>query len=384
VNAHSGTVGYFEGDVSIDGVKLVSQIARFSDVKEQGVLKTDLGRAEIMLTPGVLLRVGEHSSVKMLDNRLMSTRVEFLSGTAMLESADSGATVKDPPVTIIYGDFSVEPVRNGIVEISSAPGQIRVFKGEAKLFGNGTSTSVKDGNKVELTSAMASAKFDAKEADDLYLWSRDRSAYLSAGNMASARQMGSSGYANGFAYSNSSYGIPGWDSSVWRGFSGGWYYNQGLGMYSYIPFSGTVYSPFGYGLYNPVTIAYVYVPGYYWNGAGGSRTGTTTGVPLSTINTTVNTSRNQPQLPRLGITATLRPSLSSPLRGTELGAATSSISSRNSLAVFPQNSGFGSTQSSASSNISSVAPISAPAASAPAMAAPAAAAHAAAPVAAHR
>src|SRR6202012_5461001 len=104
------------------------------------VLKTDLGRAEILLTPGVLLRVGEHSSVKMLDNRLMSTRLEFLSGTAMLESVDAGSTVKDPPVTIIYQDFSVQPVRNGIFEISSEPGQVRVFKGEAKLFGNGTSS----------------------------------------------------------------------------------------------------------------------------------------------------------------------------------------------------------------------------------------------------
>ena len=70
---------------------------------------------------------------------------------------------------------------------------------------------------------------------------------------------------------------------MWNGFSGGWYYNSYLDMYSYIPFAGTMYSPFGYGYYNPLTIVNVYTPGYYWNGAGGSRTGTTTGVPLSTI-----------------------------------------------------------------------------------------------------
>ena len=305
--SHSGTVGYFEGDVSVDGVKLVQQVARFSEIKEQSVLQTDLGRAEILLTPGVLLRVGEHTSVKMLDNRLMSTRVEFLSGTAMVESMDSGTSVKDPAVTIIYKDFSAQPVRNGIFEITSTPGQVRVFKGEAKVFGNGTSISVKDGNKALLDDVMASTKFDAKEGDDLYLWSRDRSANLSAVNMASARQLGSSGYGYGYAngYANSSFSAPGWNSAMWSGFSGGWYYNQNMGMFAYMPFAGTVFSPFGYGLYNPITIGYVYVPGYYWDGSGGSRTGTTTGVPLSsapTFSTTV-TRTNMPSLPRLGITA---------------------------------------------------------------------------------
>src|SRR6185437_2322124 len=91
--SHSGTVHYFEGDVSIDGAKLVSQAGRFSDLKEQSTLQTAQGRAEILLTPGVLLRVGENTSIKMLDSRLMSTRVELLAGTAMMEDVESGETI---------------------------------------------------------------------------------------------------------------------------------------------------------------------------------------------------------------------------------------------------------------------------------------------------
>ena len=52
------------------------------------MLSTGQGRAEILLTPGVFLRVGENTSIKMLDNRLLSTRVEFLSGSAIVESDD--------------------------------------------------------------------------------------------------------------------------------------------------------------------------------------------------------------------------------------------------------------------------------------------------------
>lgn len=360
--AHSGTVHYFDGDVSVDGVKLVSQVARFTDLKEQSVLHTGMGRAEILLTPGVVLRVGENTSVKMLDNRLVSTRLEFLSGTAMVESIDSGTSVKDPAVTIIYKDFEATAVRNGIFEMTSQPGQLRVFKGEARVTGNGASVNVKEGNLIGLTMTMATAKFDAKEGDDLYLWSRDRSAYLAAGNMSSARALATSGYGasssscvtpgytNAVGYVGSGYGYSspyiGWNPAMWNGFSGGWYYNQCLNMYSYMPFAGTIFSPFGYGFYNPVTIGYVYAPNYYWAGAGGAKTGTTTGLPLQTL---APTSTTRPTLPRLGTTATVRPALTAATRTTQgglgVGGATfrsagggqlgsgSSVSSAGSTAV---------------------------------------------------
>jgi hypothetical protein len=296
----------------------------------------------------------------MLDNRLMSTRVEFISGIAMLEGIESGTTVKDPPVTIIYKDFEAQPIHPGIFEISSQPGQVRVFKGEAKVTGSGASVNVKDGNLTPLTTTLATAKFDTKDADDLYLWSRDRSAYLSAGNMSSARSLATSGYGNGYGYGNA-YAGSGWDPAMWRGFSGGWYYNSYLGMYSYMPFAGTMYSPFGYGLYNPITIGYVYTPGYYWVGSGGSRTGTTTGVPLSTLPATTATGRSSatPTLPRLGVTATMRPTLSSPARGTQPSAPTASLAVRNANSGFGNNPGSGgstATNSIASNNVRAAAP----------------------------
>src|SRR5580704_14354519 len=232
--AHSGTVHYFEGDVTVDGVKLVSQVARFSEMQEQSVLHTGLGRAEILLTPGVILRVGENTSVKMLDNRLMSTRVEFLSGIAMVEAVDAGTSVKDPAVTIVYKDFEAQPLHFGIFEMTSQPSQVRVFKGEAEVMGNNTSLTVKDGNQVDLTMTMANTKFDAKEGDDLYVWSRDRSGYLSAGNMSSARTLATSGYSGnvagcnvgsvngaGMGFANgmgSGYAYQGWNPAMWNGF----------------------------------------------------------------------------------------------------------------------------------------------------------------------
>ncbi len=79
-SAHSGTLHYFEGDVSIDGTQVQSKVGRFSEIKEQGVLRTAQGRAEVLLTPGVFLRLGEQSSFKMISNQLSDTRVEMLTG----------------------------------------------------------------------------------------------------------------------------------------------------------------------------------------------------------------------------------------------------------------------------------------------------------------
>jgi hypothetical protein len=330
--SRSGTVDYFQGEVSIDGLQLESKVARFSTLKEQSVLKTGAGRAEILLTPGVLLRVGENSSVKMIDSSLMSTRLELLSGTAMVEALESGSTIKDPPITIVYNGFEIQPAKDGIFEIGTDPAQVRVFKGETRVKGNGDEVKVKDKHQLALNESMDDSKFDAKVGDDLYLWSRDRSAYLAAANLSSARTL---------AANERVYGGYGWNTSMWNGFSGGWYYNSFLNMYSYMPFGAGLVTPFGYSMFNPVTIGYVYMPAYYWPGSGGSRTGTTAGVPLTSAPGRALRNRSgshAPRLPRLGTTATLHPTLNAPLRGSTV-ARPPALGRRNSGLFGAQNPG---------------------------------------------
>jgi hypothetical protein len=368
--SHAGTVNYFQGDVSIDGIQLVSHAGHFTAVKEQGVLKTGEGRAELLLTPGVILRVGANSSVRMLDNDLMHTKVQLVSGTAMVEATESGTDVKDPPVTIVYNDFQSQPVKHGIYEISSDPAQVRVYEGEARVtVGNSDDwKKVKDGHQLALTTEMASSKFDDKVADDLYLWSRNRSGYLAAANLSSARALASNMRSfGGFGYS-------GWDAAMWNGFSGGWYYNSFLNMYSYMPFGASVMTPFGYGVFNPFSVGYVYMPTYYWSGSGGARTGATAGVPLTSAPRTAllgrRTGANAPQLPRLGTTATARPTVNAPLRGAEIARPRMSFGNRSGVAgmrsappVFNNNVGMQAAppvMSAPSPRASAPAPVSAP------------------------
>lgn len=294
-SAHSGTVHYFEGAVSIDGQQIEARPAKFSMLKDNSVLATKQGRAEILLTPGVFLRVGENSSVKMLDSRLLSTRVEFLSGTAMVESDDPDVSVKDPAVTIVYKSYEIQPVKFGLFELFSEPSQLKVFKGQANVAADGNRVVVKDGHLLPFSAALLTEKFDSKDGDDLYLWTRDRGAYLSAANLSSAKTLAASGY-------NASL-LPA------SRFGGNWYYNPYFSMYTYMPFYGDFGSPFGYRFISPYAVGYYYNPGgYYWYGGGASRNGGGAGQTVSSSS----------QVARFGVAAN-HPTLSTPLRGNVAG-----------------------------------------------------------------
>ena len=334
-SAHSGTLHYFEGDVAIDGNQVQSKFGKFEEIKPQSVLSTKLGRAEMLLTPGVFLRLGENSSVRMIDNRLVSTRVDVLSGNVILESDDPQMDVKDSPVVLLYKDYEIRMVKHGLAELNSDPGQLKVFKGEALVEASGDAgihnrATVKEGREVPFSAALVTEKFDEKVGDDLYLWARDRSQVLSAANMSSARTLSSGsgsgyGYGSGFGGGGLGYGYGG--LGAWNG---GWYYNPFFGMYTFVPPSGTMFSPWGFGFFSPYTIYSFYSPSTYWYGGGGPVGASAGGRPVYGLAS--STSKPAP-IGSLLNSNTGRVSLGSPLRsGTAIGvpAGTSSMGSASS------------------------------------------------------
>lgn len=288
-SAHSGTLHYFDGDVSIDGTPVASRVGRFSEIKEQSVLRTAQGRAEVLLTPGVFLRIGENTAIKMLDNRLLSTRVEILSGTAVVESDDPQMSIKDSPVSLIYKDYEIRLVKHGLVEISSDPAEVKVYKGETVVTTAKDRATVKEGRLLPFSAALGTEAFNDKVGDDLYIWARDRSQSISAANMSSARSLNSTGYGSGSGYLNvfdsSGYGVGngyGYGTGL-GGWNGGWYFNPYFNMFTFVPGAGTYWNAFGYGFFSPYTIYDYYSPSNYWYGGGGARGTGSFGRPLSGI-----------------------------------------------------------------------------------------------------
>ncbi len=244
ISAHSGTLHLVEGAVSIDGKAVVQKYGTFPEWKERTELKTEAGRAEILLTPGVFLRVGEMSAVRLIDNRLSATRVEVVSGEVVVESDDP---MKENAVTLVYGDYEVRVRKNSVFSIQSEPAQLKVYNGETSVAYQNDAVTVKAGHLLPFSAALAMEKFDTKDGDALTRWSRRRGESVAAANVSSAKTLKDSGTVLG---------------------SSGWYYNPYYSMYTYIPLSGTTWSPYGYGFFSPYSV-YSYLPyGGYGNGYG--------------------------------------------------------------------------------------------------------------------
>src|SRR5215831_17686743 len=88
ISAKSGLVSKAEGDVFIGDTAIAESQTNFPEVKENSVLSTKQGRAEVLLTRGVYMRMGEDAAFKMLTNRLLDTRLEILKGSAIVEAAE--------------------------------------------------------------------------------------------------------------------------------------------------------------------------------------------------------------------------------------------------------------------------------------------------------
>src|ERR1700748_621940 len=83
--ARPGTLNYVEGQVSINGQTVNWLSVGSSALQEGQVVETGNGRAEILLTPGVFLRLGNNTAVRMISPNLAKTEVELVKGRADVE-----------------------------------------------------------------------------------------------------------------------------------------------------------------------------------------------------------------------------------------------------------------------------------------------------------
>src|SRR6516164_5495593 len=86
ISTHSGVVYFFDGAVYVGDQRLEQRFGRFPDIGEGRELRTEQGRAEVLLTPGVILRIGDNSVIRMVSSKFSDTRVELLVGSAILEA----------------------------------------------------------------------------------------------------------------------------------------------------------------------------------------------------------------------------------------------------------------------------------------------------------
>jgi hypothetical protein len=246
-----GALNYVEGQASIGSQVLDSKSTGSVTLDSGQVLETQNGKAEILLTPGIFLRIDSSSAIRMDSPGLANTELTLERGRALVEV---GEISKDNNVVIREDNGSARLLKKGLYEFDANAGEIRVFDGQAEVSANDMNVKVSGGHLVALNDPkLKSQGFDKKKSEDeLYHWAKLRSSYLAEANIDAARVYVAGG--------------PGW-------YGPGWYWDPWFSAYTWIPGAGVLWSPFGWGFYSPVAIysAPVFVGGYYRHFSPGYR-----------------------------------------------------------------------------------------------------------------
>jgi hypothetical protein len=260
ISTRSGVVHFFEGSVYLGDQPLESHLGKFPSLAQGATLRTEAGRAEILLTPGVFLRMGERSAVLMVANGLADTQVELQTGSVIL---DSGEPNPDTSVTLIYKDWRVHLLQQGIYRIDSDPPRLRVRQGQAEVSAgeNGLPVLAEAGMTMPFAGVLVPEPANELSSDALSNWADGRNESISADNAITA-QIDEDPASRAAGLDSFTYfpllGVP----SLGMGSSGlyGSIYSYQPGFNSiYLP--GYTYRPFIIGLVGPAYGYRIYQPG---------------------------------------------------------------------------------------------------------------------------
>ena len=226
--ARPGTVNYVEGSASLSGQLITDHSVGSAELDPGQVLSTQQGKAEILLTPGVFLRLDDDSAVKMVSPDLAYTSVDLEQGRAMVE-VDQIYPQND--IQVVEGGVPTQLLKTGLYEFNANRGNAMVFQGEAAVNeGENHWKLIKAHHQLALTAgdSVKPQKFDTDAAEgELYNWSSLRSQYLAQANSQIAGE-----------YAGVAPFVP------------GWYWDPYLWDYTFIG-AGPFWSPFGWGFYSP-------------------------------------------------------------------------------------------------------------------------------------
>jgi hypothetical protein len=262
-----GTLNYVEGQVSIQGQEQTPKSIGTSYLGPNQVLETQNGNAEVLLTPGVYLRIGHNSEVEMVSPELTNTEVKLMAGSAMVEVDQ---LYKENDISVLVGDARARVESKGLYGFEASPAAAAVLDGKALVSEGDRQVRLKKGREVRLDGLQLKAQSLPKEAvenDPLYRWSKLRSEYASESNVNAANALVAEG---------------GW-------LGPGWYWDPFWMDFAFLPGAGMFWGPFGWPFFSPAWVGFapyygIYpVYGYHHYPVAGTRAAAGTGLGKGTL-----------------------------------------------------------------------------------------------------
>jgi hypothetical protein len=260
ISAKAGGINAITGGASVHskGENDWQQLMITDDLAAGDRVRTSYdGRVEILLNPGSYLRIGGNSEVELSDNTLSNLELRLLRGTAIVEA--TGADGVELNISISTPHTKLAIVRQGLYRLNVVPEdatELIVRKGRVIL--SDSHTKVQGGNKVVFSAntfsvaKLTKEEKKAAEQSDVDVWSKQRADTLAKANRRITDRMMTSAFASfrDFnAFQRSAFGL--------------WFYNRGIGCYTFLPYFYGLGSPYGWG-YSTSIYANYFPPG--WNG----------------------------------------------------------------------------------------------------------------------
>jgi len=264
ISTHSGLVYFFDGAVSIGDQPLHQRFGRFPEIGEGSDLRTANGRAEVLLTPGVFLRIAPNSGVRMISTSFSDTRVELLGGSAILEANESAA---NSAVTLIHRNWRVQLPHEGVYRIDSEPPQVSVYRGEAMVSAEEDphGVPVQAGQTLPLAAVLVPDPSRVAVGDEFKSWAMSRSQAITSDNATAAGIIDDPSKIEDSVGTYSGFGpYAGLGASTGLDASG----LGAVGGLSYFPLTGipgvAVTNPYGLSFWSPFqsTLSSIYFPPY--------------------------------------------------------------------------------------------------------------------------
>ena len=241
ISARSGLIHFIEGEGTISGQDVKLKEGQFPEVRPGQRLATEVGRVEVLLNPGIFLRLDNDSSFRMISDKLTDSHIELEKGRAMVEVVE---LIVGNHVTIHVGNTAIEPLKEGVYEIDAEAGTAKVFDGQLQVSQQASALKLGRGRAANFTPILLASKFNRKDTGELYAWSSMRSGKVAEANYNIASSLGQV------------KSRPSRSPGMWA-----WY--PGMGMFTYIPRNGRLRNPFGWYYYNPYFLWAVYNQPYF-------------------------------------------------------------------------------------------------------------------------
>lgn len=172
ISAESGLVYTVRGRVSIEGSGLLPMGNKLRQLKAGEILFAERGRAEVLLNPATVLRLGNMSRLRMDDLELSDPCVTLLSGSAVISIAElpKGRLPKEDRIEVHATGGIVVLSHPGEYRFDASPSAgLRVYDGKAEVIGGAVPVMVRRGRSVDFA-RFEIAKFDPRSADSLERW----------------------------------------------------------------------------------------------------------------------------------------------------------------------------------------------------------------------